>query len=67
MEAGGGYRGYLWRAFLYVFMLQGLFSIFCNSAALYVQIYSVSNTLIWLDYLGICVWAFGFIFEIVGD
>ena len=35
-ERGGGYNGYLWRAFIYVFMLQGLFSIICNSAALYV-------------------------------
>ena len=67
MEAGGGYCGYLWRAFVYVFMLQGLFSLICNSAALFVQIYSVGDTLIWLDFVGVAVWLFGFIFEIVGD
>lgn len=65
--AGGGYNGYLWRAFVYVFMLQALFSVVCNSAALYVMIYSSSNYLIWLDYVGIGVWIFGFLFELIGD
>ena len=63
----GGYNGYLWRAFLYVFMLQALFSLICNSSALYVTIYSKSDYLIWLDFVGIAVWIFGFIFELVGD
>lgn len=63
----GGKTGYLWRAFVYVFMLQALFSVICNAAALYVLIYSKSNYLIWLDILGIAVWVFGFIFEVVGD
>ena len=67
MEKGGGYYGYLWRAFLYVFMLQGLFSLICNSAALYVLIYSKSEYLIWLDIIGVCLWVFGFIFELFGD
>jgi len=66
-EQGGGYRGYLWRAFLYVFMLQALFSVICNSAALYVQIYSTGSSLIWLDFVGIAVWVFGFVFEVIGD
>jgi len=66
-ERGGGYRGYLWRAFVYVFLLQGLFSLICNSAALYVMIYSYGNDLIWLDIIGICIWVFGFLFEVVGD
>ena len=66
-EAGGGYNGYLWRAFIYVFMLQGLFSVICNSAGLYVQIYSVTNEIIWLDILGAATWIFGFVFEAVGD
>ncbi len=67
MAAGGGYTGYLWRAFVYVFMLQALFSLICNSAALYVLIYSNSTYLIWLDYLGIALWVFGFLFELIGD
>ena len=48
-------------------MMQGLFSLFVNSSALYVEIYSDSEHLIWLDYVGIVIWAFGFIFEWVGD
>ena len=64
---GGGYWGYLWRAFLYVFMIQALFSLISNCAALYVVIFSDSAYLIWLDYIGIAVWTFGFVFEWVGD
>ena len=63
----GGYWGYLWRTFVYIFMMQGLFSLFVNSASLYVVIYSDSKSLIWLDYLGIAVWAIGFGFEWIGD
>jgi steroid 5-alpha reductase family enzyme len=48
-------------------MLQALFSLICNSAALYVAIYSKSDYLIWLDFVGIAVWIFGFVFELVGD
>jgi len=65
-EKGGGYCGYLWRAFVYVFMLQGVFSLICNSAGLYVEIYSTSD-LIWLDFVGLAVWIFGFVFEVIGD
>ena len=48
-------------------MMQGLFSLICNSAALYVEIYSAGQPLIWSDYLGIAVWLFGFLFEWIGD
>ena len=65
--AKGGYSGYLWRAFVYIFMLQAGFSLICNSAALYVNIYSNSTYLIWLDWVGMAVWAFGFGFEVIGD
>jgi len=47
--------------------MQGLFSLIANAAAMYVTIFSESNELIWLDYLGIVVWLFGFIFEWTGD
>ena len=63
----GGHTGYLWRALVYVFMLQALFSVICNSAALYVAIYSSGGPLIWLDYVGAAIWLFGFVFECVGD
>jgi steroid 5-alpha reductase family enzyme len=48
-------------------MLQGLFSLIVNSAALYTAIYSASTTLIWPDYVGAAIWLFGFVFEWVGD
>ena len=64
----GGYWGYLWRAFLYIFMGQGVFSVITNAAALYVYIYSNSGTkLIWSDFVGAAVWLFGLAFEWVGD
>ena len=63
----GGYWGYLWRTFFIIFMMQGLFSLINNSAALYVEIYSAGTPLIWSDYLGIAVWLFGFLFEWIGD
>ena len=55
------------KTFGYIFGMQGLFSIISNGAALYVTIYSAGKDLIWLDYLGVAVWLFGFIFEWVGD
>ena len=61
-----GYFGYLWRA-MGMFMLQAFLSLIVNSSALYVEIYSDSDELIWLDYLGIGVWLFGFLFEMIGD
>lgn len=38
-----------------------------NSSALYVSIFSKSENLIWIDFVGIFVWAFGFFFEWIGD
>lgn len=61
-----GYYGYLWRA-MTMFMVQAAFSLVVNSSALYVEIYSDSDSLIWLDYVGIGVWCIGFLFEWVGD
>jgi len=62
-----GQFGYYWRAFLYVFMLQGLFSLIVNSAALYTVIYSENNILTWLDMVGVVIWTIGFAIEWVGD
>jgi len=62
-----GYSGYLWRAFGYIFMMQALFSLVVNSSALYVSIYSRGSALTGLDFVGIGVWSFGFLFQCVGD
>lgn len=53
--------------YVYIFLLQSFFSLIVNSSALYIAIYSSTNTLIWTDYLGAAIWLFGFIFEWVGD
>ena len=63
----GGQVGYYWRAFLYVFMLQGAFSLIVNSAALYVVIYSKGEQLTLIDLVGCCVWAIGFLIEWIAD
>lgn len=61
-----GYYGYLWRA-MAMFMAQAFLSVLVNSSALYVEIYSDSDYLIWLDFVGIGVWCIGFLFEWLGD
>jgi len=58
---------YWWKTFLYIFGMQGLFSLIVNCSALYVTIFTTNSDLIWLDYTGIAIWVFGFIFEWVGD
>merc|ERR1711874_492853 len=58
---------YLLKTFLFIFGMQGLFSLIVNGAGLYVAIFSSSEGLIWLDYVGASVWLFGFLFEWVGD
>jgi steroid 5-alpha reductase family enzyme len=64
MQSGLAY--YYWAAFIYVFMMQALFSLIVNGAALFVSIWS-TDEFFWLDVVGAAVWAFGFIFELVSD
>jgi steroid 5-alpha reductase family enzyme len=59
--------GYYLKAFVYVFMLQGVFSLIVNSASLYVVIFTGSTEMGWTAWLGAAIWAFGFIFECIGD
>jgi steroid 5-alpha reductase family enzyme len=63
----GGLTAYYISAFVYVFMLQALFSLIVNSASLFTTIYTNTQGLIWSDYLGLAVWVFGFGFECIGD
>jgi steroid 5-alpha reductase family enzyme len=53
--------------YLKIFCLQAFFSLIVNSAALFTAIFSGSNTLTPLDYVGVAIWLFGFVFEWVGD
>jgi steroid 5-alpha reductase family enzyme len=47
-------------------MMQALFSLIVNSAALFVSIWS-GPEFFFLDVIGAAVWAFGFIFEMISD
>ena len=63
-EAGASFW---WRSFFKVFLTQGAL-MWIISAPLLAAQYGVSPArLIWLDYLGILVWAIGFTFEAGGD
>ena len=53
-------------ALMFVFVMQALFSLIANCAALYICIYS-SSEFYWLDIVGAAVFAFGFIFEAIAD
>jgi len=55
------------KAFMYVFMLQGLFSLVTNSATLYIVIFTNDNSMGWTAYTGAAIWVFGFLFETIGD
>lgn len=58
---------YYLKAFVYVFMLQALFSVISNAASLYTTIFTSNNNLDWTAYVGAAIWLFGFVFECVGD
>jgi len=60
-------RYYYIAAFTYIWMMQALFSLVVNSSALYVSLYSTGDELLITDYIGISVWVFGFLFEVIGD
>lgn len=63
----GGIWVYYISALVYIFLLQGLFSLIVNSASLFTTIYTGDNNLIWSDYIGLAIWIFGFGFEWLGD
>jgi steroid 5-alpha reductase family enzyme len=63
-ERSQGY--YYWAAFIYVFMMQALFSLIVNSSALFVCIWSGPD-FFWLDVVGAVVWALGFFIELLAD
>ena len=50
-----------------IFLLQGVFSLIVNCAALYIAIYSGSDSLVVTDYIGAAIWVIGFLIEAIGD
>ena len=65
-----GNCGYYWRAYVFVALMQGFFSIITNSSVLYVNLYAnkaTSPDLMWSDWAGIGIWVVGFLIEIIAD
>jgi steroid 5-alpha reductase family enzyme len=56
-----------WRSFYKVFVLQGLLLWVISAPLLAAQLSPTPARLIWLDFVGVAVWAIGFFFEAVGD
>merc|ERR1719183_2253040 len=69
-EAQGTIVYYL-KAFFYIFIGQGVFSLINNSSALYVNLYSKydpeNNAITATDIIGFFIWALGFFIEITAD
>lgn len=63
-EAG---ENWWWRSFFKVFLLQGFLMWLISIPLLAAQHSSQPDRIIWLDYLAVLAWAFGFYFEAVGD
>jgi steroid 5-alpha reductase family enzyme len=56
-----------WRSFFKVFLLQGLLMWVISAPLHAAQAGTQPHSLIWLDFLGAAIWAFGFLFEAAGD
>jgi len=63
-EAGAAWW---WRSFFKVFLTQGVLLWIIAAPLVAAQIAAQPDHLIWLDYVAIPVWLFGFFFEAVGD
>jgi steroid 5-alpha reductase family enzyme len=59
-------KGFWWKSYINIFLLQGIFMLLISTPLIYAFTFPTTE-LIWLDYLGIGVWAFGFLFESIGD
>lgn len=62
-----GPKRYWWFSYFQVFILQGALIMLISLPLMGTNLWEQSDTLIWLDYLGIVVWCIGFLFEAGGD
>lgn len=62
-----GEKNYWWISFFQTFLLQGILMAIISLPLLGINLYSTSQSLNFLDYLGILVWLVGFVFEAGGD
>jgi steroid 5-alpha reductase family enzyme len=60
-------RNWWWFSFFKVFLLQGVLMWIISVPIVAVQNAVQPQNLIWLDFVGVAVWLFGFFFEAVGD
>lgn len=60
-------RSWWIKSLFQVFLLQGLLMWVISVPLLAAQISTQSNSLLWLDWAGVCLWMVGFFFETVGD
>ena len=65
----GGQCGFTWRSIVWIFLMQGLFALIANSAALFTAIFSAKgdSTLTPFDIAGVIVWIIGFLIEVISD
>jgi steroid 5-alpha reductase family enzyme len=63
----GGKCSYYVKSFVYVYLMQGLFSLVNNASALYVNLYSTGDSLAWTDFVGLAIWFVGFAIEVASD
>jgi steroid 5-alpha reductase family enzyme len=63
----GGSCSYLVKSLVYVYLMQGLFSLVVNGSALYVCLYSKGDDIYWTDFVGLGVWFLGFAIEVLAD
>lgn len=66
MLKGSG-KSYFVKAFLQVFMLQGLLAVVVSFPTILAGVYGENQTLGTLSFLGVLVWSIGFYFEVVSD
>jgi steroid 5-alpha reductase family enzyme len=59
-------KGFWWKSYINIFLLQGLLMLFISIPLVYAFTFPISELFI-LNYIGIGVWVFGFLFESIGD
>ena len=62
-----GEKNYWWISYFQVFLLQGVLMWIISLPLLAVNQFATSDSLSWLDYLGVVFWTIGFLFEAGGD
>ena len=70
-EKGGGPGsfGYYIRAYGFVYLMQGIFSLINASSLYFINLWSIGgdNDLYPTDYIGIALWVLGFAIEVLSD